>query len=723
MIYTPFIWFPLTSAIISGIVAYYMRGFQDVPSVKPFIRVMWLGASWAFLYALDASTSSIPLKTFIVNVTYIPALLTSIAWFVTALDYTGHAGWLTRQRLIALLILPALFVIAAFTSHHHMLWRYDYQLIWPGPVPTQIASKGIVYWIYFAYMLAMVAATVIVLLSSFQNRNLYPHNTILLIIGLLIPSITGTLFVFGFLPVRGFDWTSTSFIFQTALYIWAILRGHLFNIIPIARAIVMEDMDDMVIVTNLRGYIVDLNRAAQSMLGLSPTTIGTAPNTLSQPWAALFEDYNREFYKGEVLINIQGAQRDFDLSISPIKDKQGQILGRLFLLHDTTEKNQVKRNLQQQNAYFSILHQITLDLLNQQEPENLLNNIAEHAASLVSAQHGFIFLAEGDVITLRAATGEFSQNIGKSEPKPGSGVLGKVWREKIPFFTENYGQWEFRDPNYEGENLRAVAGVPINAGDDIIGVLEVANTNDTRIFNNDELEILNRFATLAALVLNNAQLYRAAQHELTERKNTEEELRLANQKLHSQLLEIQALESILREQVIRDPLTGLYNRRHLNEMLERELAYASREGSPISFVMIDIDHFKNINDNFGHGPGDKILQSLVNQILGQTRVGDIICRYGGEEFLAVLPNVTSETAFQIAERWRTAFSESKTLVENEEVSTTISCGISTFPMHGDRGDTLINRADQAMYHAKKTGRNKVVTWREEFAQTGRLRSL
>ena len=129
-------------------------------------------------------------------------------------------------------------------------------------------------------------------------------------------------------------------------------------------------------------------------------------------------------------------------------------------------------------------------------------------------------------------------------------MLGKVWREKIPFFTENYGQWDFRDPNYEGENLRAVAGVPINAGDDIIGVLEVANTNDTRIFNNDELEILNRFATLAALVLNNAQLYRAAQHELTERKNTEEELRLANQKLHSQLLEIQALESILREQVI-----------------------------------------------------------------------------------------------------------------------------------------------------------------------------
>jgi diguanylate cyclase (GGDEF)-like protein len=459
------------------------------------------------------------------------------------------------------------------------------------------------------------------------------------------------------------------------------------------------------------------------MLGLSPTTIGTAPNTLVQPWASLFRDHNHESYKGEVLINIQGTPRDFDISISPIKDKADQTLGRLFLLHDTTEKNRAKQNLEQQNAYFSILHQITLDLLNQQEPELLLNNIVGRAASLVNTQHGFIFLAKDGFLTLRAATREFSQNIGNSEPIPGSGVLERVWKDKKAFCIEDYQQWEFRDPSYESEYLHAVAGVPIKAGEDIIGVLEVANTKDTRTFSSDEVEILDRFATLAALVLNNAQLYGAAQHELAERKNTEEELRLANQKLHSQLLEIQALESILREQVIRDPLTGLYNRRHLNEMLGRELAYAAREGTPISFVMIDIDHFKNINDNYGHGPGDKILQSLVNQILGQARVGDIICRYGGEEFLAVLPNVAAETAFQIAERWRIAFLESATVVEGEEITTTISCGISAFPSNGDKGETLITRADQAMYQAKKMGRNKVVIWREELAQTGNLRPI
>jgi diguanylate cyclase (GGDEF)-like protein len=719
MIYTPFVWLPLISAMISGTVAYLLRNFQDVPTVKPFIRVMWLATSWSFLYALDTSTSSIPLKTFIVNITYIPALLTTIVWLATALDYAGHGSWLTRPRITALLIPPFIFIIAAFTSHLHTLWRYDYQLIWPGAVPTQIAEKGVIYWVYIAYMLSMVTAAVIVLLSSLRNSNLYPHNTILLSVGLIIPTVTGTLFVFGLLPVRGFDWTSTTFILQTALYSWAILRGHLFDIVPVARTIVMEHMEDLVIVMNQRGYIVDLNAAAQKTLGLSPTTIGTTPNKLAAPWAGLFQEHNHKSYKGEVFL--QDLQRAFDLSISPIQDKYGQTLGRLFLLHDTTEKNGVKRNLEQQNAYFSILHQITLDLLNQQETESLLNDIAERAATLVHAQHGFIFLPEGDTLVLRAATKGFSHNIGNCENKPGTGVLGQVWQHKRTIFTENYYQWEFRDPNYQGENLRAVAGVPIKAGEDIIGVLEVANTDDTRAFSADEIDILDRFAVLAALVLNNAQLYEAAQYELSERKHTGEQLHLANQKLQSQLGEIQALEAILREQVIRDPLTGLYNRRYLDETLEREMAHAIRENNPISFVMIDIDYFKEINDNFGHGIGDKILQSLANQLLSQVRVDDIICRYGGEEFLAVLPNVTTEVAFQIAERWRISFQDGETLLEDKETTVTISCGVSTFPIHGDRGETLIIRADQAMYQAKKTGRNKVAIWHNKIPQTGPIK--
>jgi diguanylate cyclase (GGDEF)-like protein len=168
----------------------------------------------------------------------------------------------------------------------------------------------------------------------------------------------------------------------------------------------------------------------------------------------------------------------------------------------------------------------------------------------------------------------------------------------------------------------------------------------------------------------------------------------------------------LQEQAVRDALTGLYNRRYLDETLEREMAHAMREGQPISFAMLDIDHFKSVNDNFGHHEGDVVLQKLATLLLSHTRVGDIVCRYGGEEFLIVLPDVTAAIAFQIAERWRRSFVGLTMPLEPVGVKVTLSCGISEFPTHGMTKEELISIADQALYHAKETGRNRVIIWRK-----------
>jgi len=196
--------------------------------------------------------------------------------------------------------------------------------------------------------------------------------------------------------------------------------------------------------------------------------------------------------------------------------------------------------------------------------------------------------------------------------------------------------------------------------------------------------------------------YVAVKEDITERKKAE--------------AKIQLLQAELREQAIRDPLTGLYNRRYLYETLGRELARAERENYPISFVVIDIDHFKDVNDKFGHDAGDAILQKLSSQLMSQTRYGDIVCRYGGEEFLAILLNVTAEVAYQITERWRLSFLGSTLLLDHygAGAKATISCGISEFPIHGKTDKELITRADKAMYQAKATGRNRVVVWRSEL---------
>jgi len=197
--------------------------------------------------------------------------------------------------------------------------------------------------------------------------------------------------------------------------------------------------------------------------------------------------------------------------------------------------------------------------------------------------------------------------------------------------------------------------------------------------------------------------------DITERKRAEKELREMNQQLKNQLEENQLLRDQLYEQANRDALTGLHNRHYLNGALKQEMEKAMAEHYPISFVILDIDFFKKVNDEFGHDIGDFVLQYAAQQFIKQVRATDIICRYGGEEFLIVLPKTFIAEASQIAERIRTSFEKSKILVrKNIEISITISAGIACFPTHGKNYTTVISSADQALLNAKNIGRNQVI---------------
>src|SRR5689334_3628748 len=138
-------------------------------------------------------------------------------------------------------------------------------------------------------------------------------------------------------------------------------------------------------------------------------------------------------------------------------------------------------------------------------------------------------------------------------------------------------------------------------------------------------------------------------HDITERKQVEKRLRYVNDRLQTQLIEIGYLQSKLREQAIRDPLTNLFNRRYLEETLDRELARAAREDYPVCIIMMDLDHFKQINDTYGHEAGDQVLKALAFTLSEDCRRGDFVCRYGGEEFVIVMPNIQLDTAYERAE--------------------------------------------------------------------------
>jgi diguanylate cyclase (GGDEF)-like protein len=193
----------------------------------------------------------------------------------------------------------------------------------------------------------------------------------------------------------------------------------------------------------------------------------------------------------------------------------------------------------------------------------------------------------------------------------------------------------------------------------------------------------------------------------TEQKRTERELQEANRQLQAQLAATEALQVVMREQAIRDSLTGLYNRRYLEETLEREVARAVRAKQPISIVMVDIDHFKQLNDVYGHQAGDRVLRALGDVLQAHSRRDDIACRFGGEEFVVMLAGTPLDVAVKRAEEWRYVFQETEVPYSPRSLHATLSAGIAAFPVHGKSGVALLQRADQALYQAKAEGRNRV----------------
>jgi diguanylate cyclase (GGDEF)-like protein len=193
---------------------------------------------------------------------------------------------------------------------------------------------------------------------------------------------------------------------------------------------------------------------------------------------------------------------------------------------------------------------------------------------------------------------------------------------------------------------------------------------------------------------------------VTRLREGREQLATINETLRKKNLE-------LHEISITDSLTGLYNRKHLMETLDKETSRCQRYKRPLAILMIDIDHFKRYNDTFGHLAGDGALKRMAKIFRDSVRAVDYSARYGGEEFLIILPETSKHEAAKAAERIRRCVEEDSLAEGDKARATTVSIGVAIFPEHGDDIQTLIKNADAALYDAKKGGRNQVVTYQSK----------
>lgn len=171
-----------------------------------------------------------------------------------------------------------------------------------------------------------------------------------------------------------------------------------------------------------------------------------------------------------------------------------------------------------------------------------------------------------------------------------------------------------------------------------------------------------------------------------------------------------AAEDQLREQAIRDKLTGLHNRRFFEEIAPVMLADAERQGTSLAVAMIDVDHFKRLNDGHGHQAGDAVLRAVGAFLQGSVRQGDMVFRIGGEEFLIMLPTTREEHAIRVVDDWRSRFADQRVEHQGTILSCTFSAGVALFPDDATGVTELLHRADLALYQAKAAGRNRTMRW-------------
>lgn len=219
-----------------------------------------------------------------------------------------------------------------------------------------------------------------------------------------------------------------------------------------------------------------------------------------------------------------------------------------------------------------------------------------------------------------------------------------------------------------------------------------------RVYSTSLIPILDETGTVTRLI--------GISRDITERKQAEDALQKVNQQLSLQLAKVEQLHDELREQSMRDPLTGLFNRRVMQDMFQREFSRARRENYPLSVIMLDMDDLKTINDTYGHQVGDLAIQTLTGRLQSTIRAEDVACRYGGDEFVILLNNATPEDALKRVQQWREALvGQAVGAGARGQFTVQFTAGIASFPIHGQSMEEVINYADVALYRAKAQGRN------------------
>ncbi len=334
--------------------------------------------------------------------------------------------------------------------------------------------------------------------------------------------------------------------------------------------------------------------------------------------------------------------------------------------------------LKRQVARLSLFHEVGKALFSTLDLQKILQTIMEKISDLLQPDTWSLLMLDEKTQELyfEIAIGSGADQLRDVRLKLGEGIAGWVAQHAEPVLVEDVRKdqrFTSRVDEVTRTQTRSVVCVPIKSHEHVLGVIELVNCLGKPSFVKEDIPILKSLADYAAIALENAR-YVQRIHELT----------------------------------ITDDCTALYNARHLNFVLDTEIYRSNRYGYEFSVIFIDLDHFKNVNDGFGHLVGSKLLWMIGDLIKGNLRMIDYAFRYGGDEFVVLLPQTSKENALMVVRRIRDLLT-SRTFFGEEglDIRVTASFGVAAFPMDGRTRKELLLRADEAMYLVKNTTRNNI----------------